>query len=146
MKKIIVLTILSLACSSLVLAQDIDKKDVPSVVLNAFQQKFSKAEDVEWELKRGLYEVDFEIDKYDHEVWITRTGEIVQHEQELPPSELPEVIKAAIKRDFKGYNTRKAEKLTAGDMITYKVKVENPSEKRKVKYDDNGKILENKLD
>ena len=42
-------------------AQHMPQSQVPAVVVNSFQQKFPKAKGVDWELKAGLYEAEFEI-------------------------------------------------------------------------------------
>lgn len=132
--------------ASVSLGQDIDKKEVPSVVLNAFQQKFSKAEDIDWERKKGFYKVEFEVGSYDYEAWITAVGDIVQYEQELHPNQLPTAVKTAIAQKFIGYKINDAEKLVVKDKTTYTVELENASEERKVGFNAKGEVIENKLD
>lgn len=127
-------------------AQDIAQQNVPSVVVNAFQQKFPNQTAVEWELKKGLYEAEFEIKSLDHSVYIDSTGKIVKHKQEIPVSELPAAVTASIQKNFSGYKVDDVKKIEAGSKVTYKVDVEKGTEERKVTFGADGKIEENKLD
>lgn len=54
-------------------SQDVPQTEVPSLVLNAFAQQFNNPNDVEWEMQREHYQVDFEIDRMDHEAWFGLT-------------------------------------------------------------------------
>ena len=145
MKKLsVILLFMSAGCVSF--AQDIAQQNVPSVVVNAFQQKFPNQTAVEWELKKGLYEAEFEIKSLDHSVYIDSTGKIVKHKQEIPVSELPAAVTASIQKNFSGYKVDDVKKIEAGSKVTYKVDVEKGTEERKVTFGADGKIEENKLD
>src|SRR5688500_14174762 len=84
-------------------AQDVAPSEVPSVILNSLKEKFPKAKDVEWEIKGDLYNVEFDIDRTDHEIWFDRTGKITKHEEDIRQSDLPAPIAATIKREFEKY-------------------------------------------
>lgn len=145
MKKLSILfLIMSSGCVSF--AQDLAQKDVPAVVVNAFQQKFPQQSAVEWELKKGLYEAEFEIKNMDHSVYLDSTGKIVKHKQEIAISELPAAVNASIQKNFSGYKTEDAKKIEAGAKTTYKVDLEKGTEERKVTFSADGTIEENKLD
>src|SRR5699024_6696468 len=62
MKKVVLcLVVFAIVCvTSKAVAQDIPQNQVPSVILNHFQQNFSKASDVEWEKDWDNYKVEFE--------------------------------------------------------------------------------------
>src|SRR5688572_3416708 len=81
-------------------AQDVAVSEVPSVVLNAFQTKFSTATDVDWELENGLYKVEFEVSAKDYDVWLTKDGEIKRQRVDLRKNELPHAIKNKIDSEF----------------------------------------------
>jgi len=145
MKKLsVILLLMSTGCVSF--AQDIAQQNVPSVVVNAFQQKFPDQTAVEWELKKGLYEAEFEVKTLDHSVYIDSTGKIVKHKQEIPVNELPAAVTASIQKNFSGYKIDDAKKIEAGSKVTYKVDVEKGTEERKITFGADGKIEENKLD
>jgi hypothetical protein len=145
MKKFsIALFIMSASCVSY--AQEIAPQHVPSVVAVAFQQKFPQQVVEEWELKKGLYEAEFEVSNMGHTVYIDSTGKIVKHKQEIPVSELPAAVTTTIQKNFSGYKTEEAKKMEAGSVITYTVELEKGEEERKVTFSADGKIIENKAD
>lgn len=135
--------LLSAGCAS---AQDMPQQNVPAVVVNAFQQKFPQQSTVEWELKRGLYEAEFEIKNLDHNVYLDSTGKIVRYKQEINVTDLPAAIKTSIEKNFKGYKIEDVKKIEEGSTLTYKVELEKGEEERKVTFSADGKVIENKID
>lgn len=135
---------MSSGCASF--AQDIPQKDVPAVVVNAFQQKFPQQSIVEWEYKKGLYEAEFEIKNLDHSVYIDSTGKIVRYKKEINANELPAAVNAAIQKDFSGYKIEDIKKIEAPTGVTYKVELEKGEDERKVTFSPDGKIVANLVD
>lgn len=131
-----------------VMAQDIPQRAVPAVVLNSFQQAFPKASHVEWEKKRGGYEAEFEsgIARRDHKVQLAEDGSIILHEEEISSSALPQSVRDAIRREFKGFRLDDAKKITEKGKVTYKVSVENRTEEWKLLLSDKGEMLQKKFD
>lgn len=124
-------------------AQDIPQSQVPAVVVNSFQQKFPKAKGVDWELKAGLYEAEFETGLFgtDHEVWIQSNGKIVRHKEELAKNDLPKAVIAKVKKDFPGYRIEDVKKITEEQKITYAFEVKSRTEEWKLVVDTQGNIL-----
>lgn len=124
-------------------AQDILQSQVPAVVVNSFQQKFPKAKGVDWELKAGLYEAEFETGLFgtDHEVWIQSNGKIVRHKEELAKNDLPKAVIAKVKKDFPGYRIEDVKKITEEQKITYAFEVKSRTEEWKLVVDTQGNIL-----
>lgn len=129
-------------------AQEISQNEVPSVIVNNFQQAFPKASDVEWEKKVNSYKVEFEtgIFEDEHEVWYDKTGKMLRHKEEISRRAIPKAIITAIKNDFNGYKIDDVDKTTEGDAVTYKVDLEKPHSELKVIFDANGKVLSQKRD
>ncbi|WP_454879235.1 PepSY-like domain-containing protein [Sphingobacterium detergens] len=124
-------------------AQDIPQSQVPAVVVNSFQQKFPKAKGVDWELKAGLYEAEFETGLFgtDHEVWIQSNGKIVRHKEELAKNDLPKAVIAKVKKDFPGYRIEDVKKITEEQKITYAFEVKSRADEWKLVVDTQGNIL-----
>ncbi|MCS4228009.1 PepSY-like domain-containing protein [Sphingobacterium sp. BIGb0165] len=124
-------------------AQDILQSQVPAVVVNSFQQKFPKAKGVDWELKAGLYEAEFETGLFgtDHEVWIQSNGKIVRHKEELAKNDLPKAVIAKVKKDFPGYRIEDVKKITEEQKITYAFEVKSRTDEWKLVVDTQGNIL-----
>ncbi|MGE8379831.1 MAG: PepSY-like domain-containing protein [Sphingobacterium sp.] len=124
-------------------AQDIPQSQVPAVVVNSFQQKFPKAKGIDWELKAGLYEAEFETGLFgtDHEVWIQSNGKIVRHKEELAKNDLPKAVIAKVKKDFPGYRIEDVKKITEEQKITYAFEVKSRADEWKLVVDTQGDIL-----
>lgn len=132
-----------------VMAQDAQRRGVPAVVLNAFQQQFPKARQVEWgKMKDGTYEVEFSVGliSRDHQAMITPEGKVVRYEEELASYSLPDAVKTQIKTEFAGYRTGDTKKIDMEGKITYEVELDSPSEDLKVEFDSDGKILKERMD
>ncbi len=123
--------------------QDIPQSQVPSLIVNSFQQTFSKAFDVEWELKGDLYKVEFETGLLgtDHDAWYDKTGKLVRHKEEISKSDLPQKILAKINSDFSGYRIDDVKKITEGSKVTYSLELKTFTEEWKVAFDENGNLL-----
>lgn len=124
-------------------AQDIPQSQVPSLVVNNFQQSFPKAFDVEWELKGNLYKAEFETGLLgtDHDVWYDKTGKLVRHRQEISKSDLPQKVLAKINSNFKNYRVEDVKKISEGNKITYTLELKSFSEEWKVAFDSEGTVL-----
>lgn len=137
------LSALMLLCTLSGFAQDIPAREVPSVVMNVFNQKFPKAADVEWERKGELYKVEFEISRKDHSLWINESGNVVKHKEDIRSADLPAAVKTVIAKDYKGYRIDDVEKLQNGKGTFYKVELKKGSEDVDVFFDQQGKKMEN---
>jgi len=139
-----ILSACTLALSTIgAFAQDIPQSQVPAVVVNSFQQKFPKAKGIDWELKAGLYEAEFETGLFgtDHEVWIQSNGKIVRHKEELAKNDLPKAVIAKVKKDFPGYRIEDVKRITEEQKITYAFEVKSQTDEWKLVVDTQGNVL-----
>lgn len=139
MKKLIFAICLA-GASTVAVAQDIRQSEVPSVVLNAFQSKFSNAADVEWEMKGDLYKVEFEIGKFDHYLWIDKNGKVVKHKEELSKSDLPPAINDKIKAEYKDYRVDDVYKIESDGKVTYEVELDGNRGDREITFAPDGTV------
>ncbi|HWL00608.1 MAG TPA: PepSY-like domain-containing protein [Parapedobacter sp.] len=147
-KLLVVLCALSLAYLPLN-AQDVQKRGVPAVVLNAFQQQFPKARQVEWEKKRdGSYEVEFDNGLFsrDHQAIISPEGKVLRHEEELASYSLPDAVKQQITAEFDGYRVGDVKKIDSDGTITYEVELDNRQGDLVVVFATDGKIIKERMD
>ena len=126
--------------SPAVTAQDITQEQVPSLVLNAFQSKFSNATDVEWEKKGDLFKVDFEVGSADHDLWIDKTGSITRHKEEFSKTDLPEAVNQKIKTEFSGYRIDGVDKIETDGKVFFEVELDGKSDDRDVLFASDGSI------
>lgn len=103
------------------IAQDIPAHKIPSEVMAEFQQQYPEAKDVDWELKEGNFEVDFELGwrGFDHEILYDSTGSILRHKAEISKKELPEDVSSMLDNDFKWYWIRDVKKIVEGNDTIY---------------------------
>lgn len=129
------------------MAQDLPKSQVPSVIANKFAAQFPKARDIDWERKGELYNVEFELDRnMDHEIWYDKDGQLVKHKEDINKSNLPAGVTKALQRDFKGYRVDDIEKITEGTAVTYKMELDSFTKDWNIVMDANGKILQQNAD
>jgi hypothetical protein len=124
-------------------AQDVPQSQVPSLVLNSFQQAFPKASDVDWEMDGDKYKVDFEIGLkgVDHEVWYDQGGKLLKHTEEISKADLPEAVRAKIEADYGSYRIDDVRKITEGSGSIYSLEAKKGNEEWKITFDSAGKEL-----
>lgn len=144
MKNLIIALVLCL--SGTAFAQDIPQSQVPAVVLNAFQQQFKNATDVEWEKKANHYVVEFEINNVDHKLKIDPTGKVLKHEQDIKQADLPAAVQKQLAAQFAGFKVKDPEKFEESGKVSYKVELKKAGEERKVIFSPDGTVLSNKRD
>lgn len=142
-KSILIITTMLFLCISTIFGQDINQSQVPSVVLNSFQQKFPKAIDVDWEVEGSNYKVDFEmgIRKLSHDVLLDKTGKILKHKEEISKNDLPKSITSKINNDFSGYRIDDVKKISEGKNTIYTIEVKRQQEEWKLTFDPEGNMI-----
>ena len=148
MKKLLIGLAVVVSTGGSVMAQKAPR-GVPAVVVNAFQQQFPKARQVEWERERdGNFEVEFNVGLTgrDQKVLISPDGSVLVHEEELSSSSLPDTIKNQLKTEFDGYRVDDVKKFNRAGKITYEVDLDSRTGDLEVLFDANGKILKERLD
>jgi hypothetical protein len=144
MKKIIITASFAFTCFvTTAFGQDISQNQVPSVIVNNFQQTFPKAGDVEWELDGEQYKVEFETGLLgtDHDVWFDKTGKVTRHKEEISKSDLPKKVLDKINSEYSSYRVDDVKKITEGDKATYTLELKKLTEEWKVVFDSEGNVL-----
>lgn len=148
MKKCIVFSIGLFMGVCSVFGQDISQNQVPSVIVNKFQNTFPESKDVEWEKKEENYKVEFEIGFWndDHSAWYSKEGELMKQKEEISKKKLPEEVYAVLKKDYKWYWIKDVEKITEKDQVNYAVEVKSIMKEWDIVFDESGEILSKKAD
>ncbi|WP_294669194.1 PepSY-like domain-containing protein [uncultured Fluviicola sp.] len=134
--KLIVLTFLPIAFGAC--ASTIDPQEIPSVVINAVVTKYPDAKDLDWEVKNGIYEAEFDLGKDDYEVWVNAKGTILKIEQEIKNTELPAVILSKLKTDYKDFKPDDAKRIEIGKAVYYEIELDGTFGDQKVVYSASG--------
>lgn len=134
-----------LLVGSTICAQEVQPKNVPSIIINALQLKFPKATDVVWELEKGLYKAEFEIGRLEYEVWLDYGGKVKRWKQDFDKQQLPNAVKLSIKRSFDGFVPSSVERLQEGKSVFYKMRLTKSKEKHKVLFTEHGKLMSDQV-
>lgn len=126
-------------------AQDINQKDVPSVIKSAFNKAYPEATDVDWEKKGANYEVDFNIGSVDHKATYTVSGKTLSFEKDIPNGKLPAVIAKNIKAKYPSGRIDDVDWINTAGKITYKIDIEGTPDVN-VWYDASGKFIKEVAD
>ena len=122
-------------------AQDMASSEVPTAIQSQFKKAYKNATDIEWEKKLDNYQVEFEIDRMDYEVWYAANGKQVKLEKEIKPNELPTAIKSAIKKKYSDYSIDDCELREENGNVIYLLELEKWFDEIEVIYDANAKLL-----
>jgi len=140
MNRLIGILLLALLTTN-IFAQDIHQRNVPAVVLNAFQIKFPNATDVDWRLEKGNYRIRFEVNNKDHDLYLDDRGKVLKHHQDLYGSEVPEKVLKAIKSKVALFDLNDADRITEGNKIVFEINFEISNKDHDFWINEKGKIL-----
>lgn len=134
-------------------AKDISKKQVPQPVLDAFQKAYPNAKDLEYEEEqrdgKTYYEIEYWENKKQYDALYTPDGVLIEKEEEIALSEVPEAVVQAVKKEYpSGKLKKKAEKVmdAQGNLAGYEIEVKERGKEWDVYTDVNGKILRKEED
>lgn len=140
----------ALLCSAIqVHAQDLRKEEVPSLILIEFIRQFPHAKQVEWELERGYYQVEFKNSKgLDYEVCYNELAQVIEEKEEIKICGLPMKVRERIMEEFPGYAMDELERISDDKgIIGYKIELESLFQgDLKVFMDEKGQVLQKILD
>ncbi len=122
-------------------AQSISQKNVPAVVLNSFQLKFPNAEDIQWKLKDGDYEVRCKVNDKLNEVIINYKGHILKHHQDLYVSEIPGVVLETIRSKEPFFDVGDADKIEENGKTVYEIDFKIDGKRRFFWIDGEGHLI-----
>lgn len=94
---------------------------VPELVKSAFSKAYPSADDVQWELEDGNYEVEFELaEDQEMSVVYDASGSLLETEVPIQFSDLPQAMQDALK----GKKVKELTKITHGKgIVTYEAEV-----------------------
>lgn len=134
--KLIVLAFLPIAFGAC--AGTVNQQEIPSVVINAVMTKYPDARDLDWEVKNGIYEAEFDLGKDDYEVWINAEGTILKIEHEINHTQVPAAILSKLKSDYKDFKPDDAKRIEIGKAVYYEIELDGTLGDQKVVYTASG--------
>lgn len=129
-------------------AQEVLQSQVPSVIVNHFQQQFTNAFDVEWKKQPNGYQVEFEtgLMSTDHEIWYDEKANILRHKQEIAKSDLPAAVLDRIQKEFGNVRIEDVSRISELGNTTYVFEIDTSGQDFKVQTDNQGNILSQIVD
>ena len=107
-------------------AQNLKESEVPAVVLDAFKKEHPEIKSSKWEKEGDNYEVEFKLNKIENSIGYNASGNWIEKEVEIKPSELPKNALDYFEKNLPGKKIKEACKITAADgKITYEAEVED---------------------
>ncbi|MDM8160075.1 PepSY-like domain-containing protein [Labilibaculum sp. K2S] len=87
-----------------------NKKAVPDQVKTAFAQKFPDASNVKWDKENDAeWEAEFKMSGKEYSANFNLEGIWLETEFEISSNEIPDLVKAAIEKEFSGYKIEESE-------------------------------------
>lgn len=142
MKKIIGLTAILFALSSVTFAQENESNqrfNVPSIVKTTLYKKYPEAKTVTWEKENGNYEANWGGKSgEDNSVQFTPSGSFIEIVKAMPVNELPQPVFTYVKQHYKEVKITEAGKVTdAAGKTSYEAEVKG----KDVIFDENGNFI-----
>ncbi|EIQ00053.1 Protein of unknown function (DUF2874) [Opitutaceae bacterium TAV1] len=135
MKNLLLFSVL-LALLPALRAGDLAEAQVPAVIVNHVKQQYPKAGPIKWDFEKddGVYEAEFRIDGFEHDLEFTPAGERVYSKIEIPVSSLPAAVTAYVTTHHPKAKILGAKHIVKGDRQMYDVGIsEGPFWKKKHK-------------
>lgn len=149
MKKIIALSFgLLIGCN--IFAQKISADNVPAEVKSTFNNKYSTAQKVKWQLDYENYEADFNFLNTDMSATFDKDGNWLETHHYIKSTELPKEVKDSLAKQFGAilsmYKIDDVEKVESKDKdLFYKLEVEKGETTYYMMLSESGKTLRKEL-
>lgn len=129
-------------------AQKVKETEVPKVIVTSFQTHFKGAKADKWEKeKNGEFEAEFKLNKKEMSANFASDGTLKETEEEIAVNTLPKSIADYIAKNYVGYKTSEAAKITlAGGKINYEAEVEKGKEEMDLIFDDAGNFIRKEVE
>jgi len=126
--------------------QTIKQKNVPKVILSVFKKSYPKATikgySKETEEGKLFYEIESSEGKVNRDLIYNPDGTVVSIEETLPLSEVPEIVRTSLNKEFPKAKVLKSEKVTKGTVIQYEFVVQSGKKSSEVVIVSYGKVIE----
>ncbi|TGE22627.1 PepSY-like domain-containing protein [Hymenobacter metallicola] len=143
MKQYLILAAFALALAAPAHAQQLKATQVPATVVAAFKQKFAQVKEVKWEKEGDKYEAGFEQGKVEMSALLSASGELLETESEMAPTQLPAAVQAKLASTYKAYKVTEAAKIVTASTgaTSYEAEVMKGGKKRDILFEANGQEI-----
>lgn len=124
------------------------KSDIPVAILKAFQNEYPDAKITGFEQKTDdsvtVYEIECVVGDTEKDVILSAKGKIIQVEQEIAVSSLPESVSKAALSAFPGAEIEEAEMISRDSIVEYEIVLKIGEKEIEALISANGTIVESK--
>lgn len=135
-KKIAGLALLALILTTTTFAKNIDDKQVNNKVVTAFNQKFTQASELKWNVTANYVEATFKMNDQFMFAYFTETGELLGISRNILVNQLPINLQADIKKSYASSWVTELFELAKDGETTYYITLENAEQKVSLKSAD----------
>ncbi|MGC8761783.1 MAG: PepSY-like domain-containing protein [Bryobacteraceae bacterium] len=132
----------SLACAQT--ERKVSAAEVPEAVKRAIAQRLPGAKITGYSLETAdgvrLYEAECVAAGRRHDLTVTAEGVVREDEETIPIGEIPAAVRTSFEKEFPKARIVRAEKITAGDKVTYELSLQNSPRKEAV-FSPDGKLI-----
>ena len=125
MKRFFILALVLTVISGTAFSKNIN--DVNQKVLTAFNKKFTRAEDVKWEVRKDLYRAEFKLNGQVIFAYFDASGEQVAASRHITVSQLPISLATELQGGYDHYWLTELFEVSARGETIYYATVESPS-------------------
>ena len=119
-------------------AQDVKNEEIPKNLKSQFEKEYPNATEIEWEKENNLFNVEFDIDEKEQEIWYDDSGNIIKTEHELEEAELPEAIRSKIKSSYSAFKIDDIEMKKENDEVTYEIELRKGWKGKTLMFNESG--------
>ncbi|MCB0755600.1 MAG: PepSY-like domain-containing protein [Flavobacteriales bacterium] len=141
MKRSVILFICFLIVGAGCVAQNIDKKDVPTHVMEAFRNKIPNVSKQAWEMKEGIYQVMFKQGEHIGLAKFDKEGIWIQTNHRIRPDEFPKTSLDQVRKHYPRFKIEKVYRVeTAKGQSFFTLELEKEFEEIEVTLYPDGRI------
>jgi uncharacterized membrane protein YkoI len=141
---ILALLVCATTASSLPQERELKKSAVPKAVLDAFAKAYpnAKANEFSTETENGktMYEIESTDGKTKRDITFTADGTLMATEETIASKDLPEAVRASLKKDFEKATITRCEKITEGASTMYEVAMKSGKKKSEIVFNADGSV------
>ena len=119
-------------------AQDVKNEEIPKNLKSQFEKEYPNATEIEWEKENNLFNVEFDIDEKEQEIWYDDSGNIIKTEHELEEADLPEAIRSKIKSSYSAFKIDDIEMKKENDEVTYEIELRKGWKGKTLMFNESG--------
>lgn len=114
-------------------------------ITKAFNKEFIGATDIEWKVSNGIYEIEFELNRIDHDAWYDANANLLMYKNDIALNALPQNVSSAIATDYPGYLLDEADKVVKGSITGYYVDLKKDKTEIHAFYNEDGTFISKNL-